>query len=460
MNNDVVISVNNATKSYKLYDNHADRVKETFHPFRKKYHHNFDAISNVSFEVRKGETLGIIGRNGCGKSTLLQIVCGIMQPTSGSVEVKGRVSALLELGTGFNPEFSGYHNVYINGSILGLTRQEIDARFDEIAAFADIGEFINQPVKSYSSGMVVRLAFAVAISIDPDILVVDEALSVGDEAFQRKCYARINQIQDKGGTILFVSHGAGIVIELCNRALLIEQGELLIAGSPKQVVTHYHKMIYASPERINKLKQEWRQYPDRFNVSWEEDEEERNKQGKKDDDNQVDDEKKEQFKQESFYVPDMVPKSTVYYEKRGAVIENPHITTLDGRQVNMIVNQGEYIYTYTVYFEQPACQVRFGMLIKTVSGLEIGGHVSAPPGQGIEYIEKGTRCRVAFRLRCILNPGTYFLNAGVLGLAGETQVYLDRNIDIAMFRVQEDEDLTSTSIAGFVDGVDISEIKG
>jgi ABC-type polysaccharide/polyol phosphate transport system ATPase subunit len=171
MNNNIAISVKNVTKSYKLYENHADRVKESFNPFRKKYHHNFNALSNIDFEVKKGETLGIIGRNGSGKSTLLQIICGILQPTIGRVGVNGRVSALLELGTGFNPEFSGFQNVYINGAILGLTPKEIDERFDDIIAFADIGDFLDQPVKTYSSGMVVRLAFAVIANVDADILV-------------------------------------------------------------------------------------------------------------------------------------------------------------------------------------------------------------------------------------------------------------------------------------------------
>ena len=191
--------------------------------------------------MNKGETLGIIGRNGSGKSTLLQIICGILLATSGRVEVNGKVSALLELGAGFNPEYTGRQNVYIKGSILGLTTKAIEARFDDIMAFADIGDFINQPVKTYSSGMAVRLAFAVAISVDPDILIVDEALAVGDAAFQRKCFARIKHIQESGSTILFVSHGAGTVIELCSRALLLEKGELIASGSPKQVISHYHR---------------------------------------------------------------------------------------------------------------------------------------------------------------------------------------------------------------------------
>jgi len=383
MIDDIAIKVENITKTYRLYDNHADRVKEAFHPLRKKYHHNFNALNDVDFEVRKGETLGIIGRNGSGKSTLLQIVCGILKPTSGSIQVNGRISALLELGMGFNPEFTGIQNLYINASILGLSQEEIDKRLDDIIAFADIGDFINQPVKSYSSGMVVRLAFAVAISVNPDILVVDEALAVGDEAFQRKCFARIKQIQEQGGTILFVSHGAGIVIELCNRALLLDQGELLIAGEPKQVISQYHRMIFAPQNRIDELKKGWREDPNRFNRVNDETEHAKN-ECKIENTNQVKNREIKRSTQQSYYMPNMIPKSTVYYEKRGAVINNPHITTINGRQVNILVNGEEYIYTYSVFFERPAFQVRFGMMIKTISGLDIAGHVSAPFGKGID----------------------------------------------------------------------------
>ena len=446
MIDDIAISVKKVTKAYKLYDSHADRVKEAFHPLRKKYHRTFNALSNVTFEVKKGKTLGIIGRNGSGKSTLLQIICGILQPTSGNIETDGRLSALLELGAGFNPEFSGRQNVYINGSILGLKRDEIDARFEDIIRFADIGDFINQPVKSYSSGMVVRLAFAVAISIDPDILIVDEALAVGDVAFQRKCFARIKQIQERGGTILFVSHAAGAVIDLCDWALLLDQGELLIGGSPKQVISHYHKMIFAPPGKIEEIKKEWQMDPNRLNLVGD-DKEDKGSRGGSD---VIEKEEREDPVQKSFFAPGMVPQSTVYYEKRGAVIENPHINTLDGKQVNMLVSGKEFVYTYTVFFERPAFQVRFGMLIKTVSGMEIGGHVSAPVGNGIEYVKGATRWRVQFPFRCLLNPGVYFLNAGVLGIIEGSEVYLDRNADIAMFRVQEKENLTSTAIVDLI----------
>jgi len=254
---DIAISVKNITKTYKLYDTHADRVKEAFHPLRKKYHNPFNALTDVSFDVIKGETLGIIGRNGSGKSTILQIICGILQPTSGSVKTNGRLSALLELGAGFNPEFTGRQNVYLNGSILGLTQEEIDARFNDIVTFADIGYFINQPVKSYSSGMVVRLAFAVAISIEPDIFVVDEALSVGDEAFQRKCMARLEHLQERGTTVLFVSHSAGTVLQICSRALLLSNGRTFVVGNPKSVVTIYHKMLYDNKPDWKKLREDF-----------------------------------------------------------------------------------------------------------------------------------------------------------------------------------------------------------
>lgn len=241
--NEYVISVKNVTKTYRLYNTHADRVKEAFHPLRKKYHRPFNALEDVSFDIRGGEPIGIIGRNGSGKSTLLQIICGILQPTSGNVEVDGRVSALLELGAGFNPEFTGRENVYINGAILGLKRGEIDDRFDDIARFADIGDFIDQPVKTYSSGMYVRLAFAVAVNVSSNILVVDEALSVGDARFQQKCMAKIREFC-RTGTVIFVSHDTAAVTELCSRAIWIESGKIKLDGIPKLVVEKYLQFMY------------------------------------------------------------------------------------------------------------------------------------------------------------------------------------------------------------------------
>ncbi len=243
MNEDIVITVKNVTKTYKLYDRHSDRVKETFHPFRKKYHRPFKALNNISFDVRKGGSLGIIGRNGSGKSTLLQIVSGILEPTSGSVDVKGRISALLELGTGFNLNFTGRQNVYLSASILGLKKEEIDEKFDQIAAFADIGGFIEQPLKIYSSGMMMRLAFSVQSAIDPRIMVVDEVLAVGDMRFSMKCLRKMHELMEKGTAFLFVSHDMSSVVNFCNEVIWLHDGKIMQRGSPKQVTMNYSNFM-------------------------------------------------------------------------------------------------------------------------------------------------------------------------------------------------------------------------
>jgi ABC-type polysaccharide/polyol phosphate transport system ATPase subunit len=243
-NPNIAISVKNLSKKYQLYDTLKHRLKEALHPFRKKYHNEFWALRDISFEIKRGETVGIIGRNGSGKSTLLQVICGILTPTSGETKVNGRVSALLELGAGFDPEFTGRENVYMNGAILGLSREEMNARLDDIAAFADIGDFLNQPVKTYSSGMYVRLAFACAINTSPDILIIDEALAVGDVFFQLKCFDKIKQIKENGITILFVSHDMSTISNLCERVALLENGHSLAIGKPKEVIDIYNGLIF------------------------------------------------------------------------------------------------------------------------------------------------------------------------------------------------------------------------
>jgi lipopolysaccharide transport system ATP-binding protein len=210
---------------------------------RKKYHHDFYALKNVDFSIKKGETFGIVGRNGSGKSTLLKLITGVLTPTSGMVTVKGTISALLELGAGFNPELTGVENIYFNGTLMGYSREEMDAKYDDILSFADIGEFAFQPVKLYSSGMFVRLAFAVGISINPDILIIDEALSVGDAWFQKKCMNKMEAIKDNGATIVFVSHDTNSIKTLCRQALLLDRGEVLATGSPPQVLDHYESIL-------------------------------------------------------------------------------------------------------------------------------------------------------------------------------------------------------------------------
>lgn len=241
---DIAISLKNVSKCYKRYNRPVDRLKEILRPGKSRAQ-TFWALRDIDLEVVQGETLGIVGQNGSGKSTLLQIIAGTLTPTTGQVQVNGRVSALLELGSGFNPEFTGRQNVFFNGQILGLSRQEIEAKFDSIAAFADIGDFLDQPVKSYSSGMVVRLAFAVVANTEPKILIVDEALAVGDARFQARCMKRIRQLKEQGVTILFVSHDCSSVKMLCQRAVLLERGIILKTGKPNKVVNSYIALLSA-----------------------------------------------------------------------------------------------------------------------------------------------------------------------------------------------------------------------
>ncbi len=255
--NDIAIRVQGLSKCYQVYDNPRDRLKQFIAPrlqhmvgrASKQYFREFWALKDISFEIKKGETVGIVGRNGSGKSTLLQIICGTLTPTGGSVQTNGRIAALLELGSGFNPEFTGRENVYMNGAILGLTREEIDQRYDDIAAFADIGGFIEQPAKTYSSGMMVRLAFSVSVNVRPDILVVDEALAVGDGAFQLKCMTRLKALQEIGVTVLFVSHDLTSVGRLCSSAHILDRGVKLPEESVFDSIRTYERLLKLSEQK-------------------------------------------------------------------------------------------------------------------------------------------------------------------------------------------------------------------
>ena len=238
-----VISVQNLSKMYKLYDKPSDRLKESLGLSRKKKYREHYALHDVNFNIHEGECVGIIGVNGSGKSTILKIITGVLAPTTGEVKVNGRISALLELGAGFNIEYSGLENVYLNGTMIGFSEEEIDAKLDDILAFADIGDYIHQPVKTYSSGMFVRLAFAVAINIDPEILIVDEALSVGDVFFQAKCYHKFEEFKKQGKTILFVTHDLSSVSKYCDRVILLNKGVKLDEGSPKEMVDLYKQLL-------------------------------------------------------------------------------------------------------------------------------------------------------------------------------------------------------------------------
>lgn len=441
MHSDIAIKVEHLSKCFQIYDRPRDRLKQMLARNRKQYFREFWALRDVSFEIKRGETVGIVGRNGSGKSTLLQIICGTLTPTKGGVQTYGRIAALLELGSGFNPEFNGRENVYMNAAVLGLDQDEIDARFDEIVAFADIGDFIEQPVKTYSSGMMVRLAFAVAINVDPEILIVDEALSVGDELFQRKCFSRIEAIRAQGATILFVSHSGGTVVDLCDRAILMDAGESLAIGAPKQIVGWYQKLMYAEPEKQAAMRERMRHsnLPAAVPV------EDTGEGGATTPALDVASEEE----QESFD-PTLVPTSTISYEVRGAEISEPRILTIAGKQVNNLRRGRTYRYVYTVTFNRDVRNVRFGMLIKTINGVELGGAVSANAAfDRIPLVAAGATYKVEFRFNCSLNSGVYFLNAGLQGDIDGVESFLHRLVDIAMFRVSHEMDNLATGIIDF-----------
>ncbi|MBD0379689.1 ABC transporter ATP-binding protein [Paenibacillus sedimenti] len=450
-----VISIQNVIKTYKVYDKPLDRLKQSFFRGRRQYYKEFTAVNNVSLDIMKGETVGIIGRNGSGKSTLLQMIAGTLTPTSGHIEVSGKVAALLELGSGFNPDFTGRENVYMNGAILGLDRIQIDKLFDDIASFADIGDFIEQPVKTYSSGMYVRLAFAVQALIPKEILIVDEALSVGDELFQRKCFAKIDEFKKQGGTILFVSHSGGSIIELCDRAVLMDSGECLIVGRSKRIVNLYQKFIYAPASKKDSMRKEIKNL--NANETIKEVVVSSNViNGREELSNSS---RKNSAKNQAMYDPELKVHDSVHYESRGVEIFDPQILTLSGEKVNLLISGEKYVWRYFVKFHKSSENVRFGMMLKPATGLELGGAATALQGQGIPQVIIGQVFQIDFMFVPRLNAGTYFLNGGVVGITEEGEVYLERKIDLAVFKILYEEEALMTGIVDFSISSEYTEIS-
>ncbi|RXN87024.1 ABC transporter ATP-binding protein [Achromobacter aloeverae] len=379
----------------------------------------FMALDDISLVIGKGETVGIIGENGSGKSTLLQIICGVMTPTTGRVTVAGRVVGLLELGAGFNPELTGRENVYINAAILGVGRDETTARLASIEEFSGVGNYIDQPVKLYSSGMVVRLAFSVAISVEPHILIIDEALAVGDELFQRKCYSRLEELKAQGTTILFVSHASNAVVSLCDRAILLANGTKLAEGHPKNVVAKYHQLLNTPTDKKFQL---WRQFRDELLQSRPS--------------LLPASRASEDCIAQEIFDPSLATSEAISYEPQGALISSVALYNAQGRRVNCLHTGASYKYIYRVHFQRAATQVRFGMLLKTMAGVELGGGSSANQiANGITHVAAGTTLTVQFQFICRLNPGVYLLNAGVSGDNGDGFRHLHRIMDALRFRV-------------------------
>lgn len=380
-----VIQIHNLSKMYKLYDKPSDRLKESLGLSRKKRYREHYALHDVSFDIEEGECVGIIGTNGSGKSTILKIITGILSPTEGEVKVDGRISALLELGAGFNMEYSGLENVYLNGTMIGFSKEEIDERLDDILAFADIGDFINQPVKMYSSGMFVRLAFAVAINIDPEILIVDEALSVGDVFFQAKCYHKFEEFKEQGKTILFVSHDLSSIAKYCDRVVLLNRGRMLDEGSPKAMVDMY-KQLLVKQEPVKqgeggKPAENWR---NGFQVN---------------------------------------PDTLEYGEKQAEIVD---FVVLDskGRQSNTIEKGTAFKIKMRVHFNETIQQPIMAYTFKNIQGTEITGTNTMYEEAHVEHPEEGKECVVTFEQEMNLQGGEYLLSFGCTGYRnGEFSVF-------------------------------------
>jgi len=414
-----IIEISHLSKEYRLYGQPFDRLKETLSPLKKTYHNTFCALTDFNLEVASGETLGIIGPNGAGKSTLLKIIAGVLTPSKGTVAVNGKVASLLELGAGFNPEMTGIENIYLNATIMGFEKNEIDSKLDTIISFAEIGDFINQPVKMYSSGMFARLAFSVSINVEPDILIVDEALSVGDSQFQRKCFGRMEQMRDHGVTIIFVSHALGIVNEICTRVLLMHQGRKIIDGSPKLVTSLYNKYCNRKSDfDVSAIENEFNQLKEKLA-----------KTKQKNWTSRI-------TKSESSYLDTtLIPTTIIHYENNGAEICRPAIKNFNGENVNILEHGHTYFYTYTVVFEQDFEFINFGMLIKTVNGLELGGGSFPQFNSFLEKVEAGSY-EIQWEFKASMNAATYFLNAGVQHRQPNGELtYLARALDHYSFKV-------------------------
>jgi len=433
--------VEGLSKSYYIYNQPQDRLKQSILPRLqvlagrqpKIYFREFWAVKDVSFEVKKGETVGIIGRNGSGKSTLLQLICGTLTPTRGSIRTQGRIAALLELGSGFNPEFTGRENVYLNGAVLGLSTREINARFDDIAAFADIGEFIEQPVKIYSSGMVVRLAFAVQAMVDPDILIVDEALAVGDEKFQRKCFARLEELKSNGTSILFVSHSGPQIVELCERALLLEHGTRLLYTEPLKAVRAYQKLIYAPADEQQRLTNEYRtadQLGRDVTMT-----------------DQTESLPRINVGQKAAFDPGLIPETTQTYPTQGAQIYSFRILDMDGHIVNVLDHGQECQIEVCGRFLSDNDKIYFGVHIRTISGTVITGQRYPANGKFLDRIvHAGENFCITYKFKMNLVPEVYFVGGGVWSL--NEPACLHRILDALMFRVMPNQE---SNALGYVD---------
>ncbi|SFA77551.1 teichoic acid transport system ATP-binding protein [Acetitomaculum ruminis DSM 5522] len=415
MKEEYAVRVENVTKVYKLYDKASDRLKDSLGLTRKKCYKEHYALNDISFKVKKGETLGIIGTNGSGKSTILKIITGVLNPTQGQVQIDGRISALLELGAGFNMEYTGIENVYLNGTMIGFSKEEIDEKMDAILDFADIGDFVNQPVKTYSSGMFVRLAFAVAINIDPEILIVDEALSVGDVFFQAKCYKKFDEFKEMGKTIIFVSHDLSSINRYCDRVVLLNKGVKLDEGEPKDMVDLYKKVLVGQREAEAKEKIINKQAGD---------------------------------EKDSIKLMDQIslnPDISEYGKKDAEIIDFGIIDDI-GTIGSNIMKGSDFSIILKVRFNKKVENPIFAFTIRDLKGNEITGTNNMFENKILLSGEEGEVKKITFKQHMNLQGGEYLLSFGVTGFIGEDFVVYHRLYDACGITV-----ISNQNTVGFYD---------
>lgn len=408
------ITVKDVTKIYKMYEKPIDRLKESLHPGHKEYHKKFYALNNLSFQVKKGETVGIIGTNGSGKSTILKIITGVLSPTTGTVEVKGNISALLELGAGFNSDYTGIENIYMNGTMMGFSKKEMDGKLQDILDFADIGDFVYQPVKTYSSGMFVRLAFALAINVEPEILIVDEALSVGDVFFQSKCYRRMEEIREKGTTILMVTHDMGSIIKYCHKVVLLNKGNFVAEGPPGHMVDLYKKIL---ANQMDSLEEELEEMNDFSGEDARENGSKRDRAGGL---------MKEKL---------TINSSRTEYGDGRAEIYDLGLLDERGNITNLLLKGENFTIKEKIRFHAAIQAPIFTYTIKDKKGTELSGTNTMFEGADIRPVKSGDEYEVSFTQKMTLQGGEYLLSMSCTGFEMGEHVVYHRLYDVANITV-------------------------
>lgn len=424
MHKDIAVKLQNISKIYKLYDKSIDRLKESFHPFKKKYHKEFYALKNINLEIKKGEVLGIVGVNGAGKSTLLKIIAGVLTPTHGRVIINGKINAILELSSGLKPEMTGRENIRLNLQINGI-QNDLDRLVSEIIEFADIGEHIDQPVKSYSSGMKARLGFGLATSTDPDVLIVDEVLAVGDVLFKRKCYNRIENLFKKGKTVIFVSHDAQAVVEFCSDAILLYDREIILRDHPKKVTDYYQKLVFSKDHTQILSKLNNGEMPEvRTTVPTDD---VTNKGVEKTTDKQVED--------KDFFLPEF-KSEPIEYKNYNVDIFDVSIVNCKNKMVNILKHSEQYTISFKVKFQENYNAVSFGFTIVDLKGLNIFGIKDIKEYNIITLSE--TIYLFEYQFTNILSNGTYFINIGIKAFIEGEKKFLNRRVNAYIFKSTSD----------------------